>query len=128
MVKTIILRYIFAEKIYNKDISKFVIACILLSALLFVMTSNVKTSIFIMAIMCLILLLAVIKEYDIISQPWYVTTPLMIVERKYSEILTRKNLLSFLGTNDKERVELKERLKEYENAMDLLKNRGRNEN
>ena len=128
MVKTIILRYIFAEKICNKGTLNFIIACILLGILLFVMTSDIKNPIFIMVLMCLILLSMVMKEYETISQGEYVTTPLMMVERKYSEILTRKNLINFLGINDKERVELKEILNEYENAMDLLKNRGKNEN
>ena len=128
MVKTIILRYIFAEKICNKGTLNFIIACILLSALLFAMTSNIKNPIFMMVLMCLILLSMITKEYKIIIQAQYVTTPLMIVERKYSEILTRKNLISFLGINNKERIELKERLNEYENAMDLLKNKGEDEN
>ena len=127
MVKIIILRYIFAEKICNKETSNLIIACILLSALLFATTSNIKNPIFIMVLMCLILLSMIMKEYETISQGKYVTTPLMIVEKKYSEILTRKSLIDFLGINDKERIELKEMLDEYEDAIDLLVGEGKNE-
>ena len=127
MVKIIILRYIFAEKICNKETSNLIIACILLSALLFATTSNIKNPIFIMVLMCLILLSMIMKEYETISQGEYVTTPLMIVEKKYSEILTRKSLIDFLGINDKERIELKEMLDEYEDAIDLLVGEGKNE-
>ena len=125
MVKIIILRYILAEKICNKETSKLIIACILLGIFLFVMTSEINNLIFMMVMMCLILASMISKEYETISQAQYVTTPLVMVERKYVEILTRKNLINFLGINDKERIELKEILDEYENAMDLLKSKGK---
>lgn len=126
MVKTIILRYIFAEKLCIKGTLNFVIACILLSVILFAVTSDIDNSIAIIVIMLLILVSTIMREYNAISQAEYTSTPLVIITGKYIELVTRKDLISFLGINTEEQIDLKALLKEYEEAVDLLGYKGKN--
>ena len=128
MVKTIILRYILADKILNKGTFKFIVASILFGLILYATTGEIKNFIVVIILLILFFMSFTLREYDNISQAEYFPTPLNIIERKYIDLVTRKDLITFLGINDKERLELKEILKEYEEGIDLLKNKDKNEN
>ena len=122
MVKTIILRYIFAERICEKGNFRFVICGILLGVGLFVFTGDVFDLIFIVALIGLIILSTILKEYEEINAEIYVPTPLIVVERKYNKISNRVDLIKFLDINKDEKLKLEEALYEYDRAIELLEN------
>ena len=122
MVKMRVLRYIIAEKVYNKGTSGFVICCILLGVGLYAFTGDIFDLIFIVALTCLIILSTILKEYEEINAKIYVPTPLIVVERKYNEISNRVDLVKFLDINKDEKLKLEEALYEYDRSIELLKN------
>jgi len=121
MVNKIILKHVIKKKICCNLFIVPILIVVVIGIILTLVTWNIINLIAVLILVLLVVISATATEYDTLNRSDYVPTPLNIIERKYSEIVNRCDEIEFLGINPKERLALKGIIREYEEAMDSLK-------
>lgn len=121
MVNKIILKYVIKKKIYRKLFIAPVSVVVILAIIMTLVSGNIMNFIAVLFLMSILIISGIMSEYEILNRTDFVPTPLNILERKYSEIVVRHDEIEFLGINPDECLALKGVIKEFEEAMDILK-------
>lgn len=121
MVNKIILKYVIKKKLYRSLFVVPISIAIILGIILSLISGNMMNIIAVVILVLLVVISMITTEYDILNRTDYVPTPLNILDRKYSEIVERHDEIEFLGINPKEVLALKGIIREYEEAIDLLR-------
>lgn len=117
----IILKYVIRKKLYRSLFVVPISIAIILGIILSLISGNMMNIIAVVILVLLVVISMITTEYDILNRTDYVPTPLNILDRKYSEIVERHDEIEFLGINPKEVLALKGIIREYEEAIDLLR-------
>lgn len=121
MINKMVLEYIIKNKIYHKVFVVPILFIVFLGIILSVLSGEIISAFLAFVTIFILVILMIWTEYNVLNRSEYVPTPLNVLDVKYSEIVNRHDEIDFLGINQEEMITLKGIIKEYEEAIDLLR-------